>query len=124
MSLSRLRRDTWARAASSGQATNAHSPLPPPPTHITPLQVEEDKWARGGKQWPASEAAAFKAGIAARYDEEGSPYYASARLWDDGVIDPADTRRVVSVGLIDCHCSEKGAVGAFWCERGAANGWL
>ncbi|GBF99074.1 hypothetical protein Rsub_11845 [Raphidocelis subcapitata] len=62
-------------------------------------QVEEEKHARAGKQWPAEEAAAFRAAIAARYDEEGSPYYASARLWDDGVIDPADTRRVVGLSL-------------------------
>lgn len=60
--------------------------------------MEEDKWARAGKQWPADEAAAFRAAIAGRYDREGSPYYASTRLWDDGVIDPADTRRVVGAG--------------------------
>ena len=58
-------------------------------------QVEADKWARQGKEWPAAEAEAFKAAVAARYDDEASPYFASARLWDDGVIDPADTRRVV-----------------------------
>ncbi|KIY95228.1 3-methylcrotonyl-CoA carboxylase beta subunit [Monoraphidium neglectum] len=62
-------------------------------------QVEEEKRARAGKPWPAEEAAAFKEAIAARYDSEGSPYYASARLWDDGVIDPAETRRVVGLSL-------------------------
>jgi len=62
-------------------------------------QVEEDKWARAGKRWPAEESAAFRAAIAQRYDAEGSPYFASARLWDDGVIDPADTRRVVGLSL-------------------------
>jgi 3-methylcrotonyl-CoA carboxylase beta subunit len=54
--------------------------------------------ARGGN-WPASEEAAFKAPILAQFEHQGSPYYASARLWDDGVIDPADTRRVLALGL-------------------------
>ena len=47
----------------------------------------------------AKEEEAFKAPIRARYEAEGHPYYASARLWDDGVIDPADTRRVVALSL-------------------------
>ena len=47
----------------------------------------------------AAEEEAFKAPIRARYEREGHPYYASARLWDDGVIDPADTRRVVALSL-------------------------
>ncbi len=47
----------------------------------------------------AAEEAAFKAPIRERYEREGHPYYASARLWDDGVIDPADTRRVVALSL-------------------------
>ncbi|MEO5854417.1 MAG: carboxyl transferase domain-containing protein, partial [Nocardioides sp.] len=41
----------------------------------------------------------FKAGIRAQYDVQGSPYYSTARLWDDGIIDPADTRRVLGMGL-------------------------
>ena len=41
----------------------------------------------------------FKAPIRAQYEEQGSPYYASARLWDDGIIDPADTRRVLGMAL-------------------------
>ena len=47
----------------------------------------------------AAEEAAFKVPIRERYEREGHPYYASARLWDDGVIDPADTRRVVALSL-------------------------
>ena len=47
----------------------------------------------------AEEIEAFKAPIRERYEHEGHPYYASARLWDDGVIDPADTRRVLALGL-------------------------
>jgi 3-methylcrotonyl-CoA carboxylase beta subunit len=47
----------------------------------------------------STEEEAFKAPIRARYESEGHPYHASARLWDDGVIDPADTRRVVALSL-------------------------
>ena len=47
----------------------------------------------------AADEAAFKTPIRERYEREGHPYYASARLWDDGVIDPADTRRVVALSL-------------------------
>lgn len=54
--------------------------------------------ARGG-QWTAGEEEAFKAPIRERYEAQGHPYYASARLWDDGVIDPADTRRVLALAL-------------------------
>ena len=43
--------------------------------------------------------AAFKAPIRDKYEKEGHPYYATARLWDDGIIDPADTRRVLGLGL-------------------------
>ena len=54
--------------------------------------------SRGG-QWSAEEEAAFKAPLLEQYELQGHPYYASARLWDDGVIDPADTRRVLALGL-------------------------
>ncbi|GGJ07495.1 carboxyl transferase domain-containing protein [Neoroseomonas lacus] len=54
--------------------------------------------ARGGS-WPAEEEDAFKVPIREQYEAQGHPYYASARLWDDGVIDPADTRRVLALGL-------------------------
>ncbi|CAG2146558.1 methylcrotonoyl-CoA carboxylase [Ralstonia mannitolilytica] len=54
--------------------------------------------AKGG-QWSAEEEAAFKAPIREQYERQGHPYYASARLWDDGVIDPADTRNVLGLGL-------------------------
>ncbi|CAG0964445.1 3-methylcrotonyl-CoA carboxylase beta subunit [Burkholderiales bacterium] len=54
--------------------------------------------AKGGA-WSAEEEEAFKAPIRARYDREGHPYYASARVWDDGVIDPADTRRVLALAI-------------------------
>ena len=54
--------------------------------------------AKGGS-WSTEEEAAFKAPIKEQYEVQGHPYYATARLWDDGVIDPADTRRVLALGL-------------------------
>jgi acetyl-CoA carboxylase carboxyltransferase component len=53
-----------------------------------------------GGRWPSdAEREAFEAPILETYEREGSPYFATARLWDDGVIDPIDTRRVLSIGL-------------------------
>lgn len=54
--------------------------------------------AKGG-EWSAEEEEAFRAPIREQYDHQGSPYYSSARLWDDGIIDPVDTRRVLGMGL-------------------------
>jgi 3-methylcrotonyl-CoA carboxylase beta subunit len=54
--------------------------------------------ARGG-QWSAAEEAEFSAPIRAQYETQGHPYYATARLWDDGIIDPADTRTCLGLGL-------------------------
>ncbi len=54
--------------------------------------------ARGG-QWSAAEEEAFKAPLREQYERQGHPYYASARLWDDGIIDPADTRRVLGLAI-------------------------
>ncbi len=54
--------------------------------------------AKGGT-WSAEEEEAFKAPVRDQYEHQGHPYYATARLWDDGVIDPADTRRVLALGL-------------------------
>jgi 3-methylcrotonyl-CoA carboxylase beta subunit len=54
--------------------------------------------ARGG-EWPAAEEEAFKAPVREQYEHQGSPWYATARLWDDGIIDPADTRRVLGLGI-------------------------
>lgn len=61
--------------------------------------VEKEKRAREGKEWPEAEEAEFKQKIASRYDEEGAASFSSARLWDDGVIDPADSRRVLGLSL-------------------------
>jgi 3-methylcrotonyl-CoA carboxylase beta subunit len=57
--------------------------------------------AKGGK-WPKPEEEAFKTPIREQYERQGHPYYATARLWDDGVIDPADTRRVLGLALAVC----------------------
>ncbi|HTM94222.1 MAG TPA: carboxyl transferase domain-containing protein [Croceibacterium sp.] len=54
---------------------------------------------RDADKWSAADAEAFKAPIRETYEREGNPYYATARLWDDGVIDPADTRMVLGLGL-------------------------
>ncbi|HEV7371844.1 carboxyl transferase domain-containing protein [Arenibaculum sp.] len=62
-------------------------------------QVRRDGMEAQGKSWPAEEEEAFKAPIRAQYETQGHPYYASARLWDDGIIDPADTRMVLGLGL-------------------------
>jgi len=62
-------------------------------------QVRRDAMEARGQPWSAEAEEAFKAPIRAQYEAQGHPYYATARLWDDGVIDPADTRRVLALGL-------------------------
>jgi 3-methylcrotonyl-CoA carboxylase beta subunit len=61
--------------------------------------VKRDGLEASGKTWSVEEEASFKAPIREQYETQGHPYYASARLWDDGIIDPADTRRVLGLGL-------------------------
>ncbi|MFZ6864584.1 carboxyl transferase domain-containing protein [Undibacterium sp. Ji67W] len=61
--------------------------------------VKRDGIEGKGGTWSAEEEAAFKQPIKDQYEHQGHPYYASARLWDDGVIDPADTRMVLGLGL-------------------------
>src|ERR1051325_4832298 len=55
-----------------------------------------------GETWSAADEEDFKAPIRARYEEEGNPYFATARLWDDGIIAPSDTRRVLALALSAC----------------------
>jgi len=62
-------------------------------------QVKRDGMEAQGQDWTAAEEATFKAPIREKYETEGHPYYASARLWDDGIIDPADTRMVLGLGI-------------------------
>jgi 3-methylcrotonyl-CoA carboxylase beta subunit len=52
-----------------------------------------------GKEWAVEEEEAFKAPIREQYESQGHPYYASARLWDDGIIDPAETRLVLALSI-------------------------
>ncbi len=61
--------------------------------------VKRDGIERRGDTWSADEEEAFKAPIRDQYEREGHPYYATARLWDDGIIMPSDTRRVLALGL-------------------------
>lgn len=62
-------------------------------------QVKRDQKARAGEAWSDEEEKAFKQPVIDTYETQGHPYYASARLWDDGVIDPADTRLVLGLSL-------------------------
>lgn len=62
-------------------------------------QVTQEKYAKQNKQWPMAEEEQFKAQMRAQYETQGNPFYASARLWDDGVIAPQDTRKVLGLSL-------------------------
>lgn len=62
-------------------------------------QVKSDQMAKRGESWSDEEQAQFKQPIIDTYEHQGHPYYASARLWDDGVIDPADTRQVLGLAI-------------------------
>ncbi|MBT2548579.1 carboxyl transferase domain-containing protein [Arthrobacter sp. ISL-65] len=61
--------------------------------------VKRDQYQAAGQEWSAADEEAFKAPIRQQYEDQGSPYYSTARLWDDGVIDPADTRTVLGLAL-------------------------
>ncbi len=61
--------------------------------------VKRDNLEAKGEGWSADEEEAFKAPIRAQYEQEGHPYFATARLWDDGIIRPRDTRRVLALAL-------------------------
>jgi 3-methylcrotonyl-CoA carboxylase beta subunit len=61
--------------------------------------VRREGLEKAGKSWSREDEEAFKAPIRQQYEHQGHPYYASARLWDDGVIDPADTRRVLGLSI-------------------------
>jgi 3-methylcrotonyl-CoA carboxylase beta subunit len=61
--------------------------------------VRRDGMKTRGQEWPEAEAREFMDQIRDRYEAQGHPYYATARLWDDGVIDPCDTRKVLGLAL-------------------------
>ena len=62
-------------------------------------QINRDKHEKQGSNWSSDEEEAFKAQLHEQYEMQGNPYYASARLWDDGVITPKDTRTVLGLSL-------------------------
>ena len=62
-------------------------------------QIKSAALKKKGADWPADEAYAFQQQMTARYEAEASPYFSSARLWDDGIIDPADSRAVLGLAL-------------------------
>jgi acetyl-CoA carboxylase carboxyltransferase component len=61
--------------------------------------VRRDSLEARGKTMSEEEEAEFKRPILEKYEEEGNPYYSTARLWDDGIIDPRDTRTVLALGI-------------------------
>jgi 3-methylcrotonyl-CoA carboxylase beta subunit len=61
--------------------------------------VKRDQLARAGKSLGAEEEAAIRQPILDQYEHDGSPYYSTARLWDDGILDPARTRDALALGL-------------------------
>lgn len=77
----------------------------------TLLAVRRDVMQRRGTPLTAEDEQAFRRPILAQYETEGSPYYATARLWDDGIIDPAQTRRVLGLGLAAAQCAPRPAGG-------------
>jgi 3-methylcrotonyl-CoA carboxylase beta subunit len=62
-------------------------------------RVRRDAMELQGRQWSEEEEEQFKAPLRKQYEEQGNPYYATARLWDDGILDPMDTRRALALGL-------------------------
>ena len=70
-----------------------------PQAASTMLTIRQDALAARGQSMSEEEAEAYKAPILEAYEREGSPYYSTARLWDDGVIDPAETRGVLALGI-------------------------
>ena len=77
--------------------------------------VKRDGMEAAGKEWSEQDEEAFKAPIRETYERQGHPYYATARLWDDGIIDPADTRRVLGLALAASRNApiERGRFGVF-----------
>jgi 3-methylcrotonyl-CoA carboxylase beta subunit len=61
--------------------------------------VKRDQLAREGKPFSADEERAIRDPILEKYEREGSPYYSTARLWDDGILDPAHTRNALALAI-------------------------
>ena len=77
--------------------------------------VKKDSLEKDAKSWTSEEEEAFKAPIRQKYEEEGNPYYATARLWDDGIIKPEETRRVLELAfsIVTAAPEETGNFGIF-----------
>ena len=73
--------------------------------------VRRAQYQRAGEEWAAADEEAFKEPIRQQFDEQSDAYYSTARLWDDGVIDPADTRTVLGLALEACRYSPLGEPG-------------
>ncbi len=63
------------------------------------VSVKEEQLKAQGKTLADADREALRTSILNKYEEEGSAYYSTARLWDDGIIDPADTRRIIAMGI-------------------------
>ncbi len=63
------------------------------------IQVKEEQLAASGKTMNPEEREKLRAEILKKYEEEGSPYFSTSRLWDDGIIDPVDTRKIIAMGI-------------------------
>jgi acetyl-CoA carboxylase carboxyltransferase component len=61
--------------------------------------VKQDQYREKGQEMPENEVNELRNAILAKYEREGSAYYSTARLWDDGIIDPVDTRKVIAMGI-------------------------
>ena len=71
---------------------------------------------RDAESWTPEQAEAFKAPVRQKYEDEGNPWYATARLWDDGIIDPAQTRDVLGLAFaatLNAPIPERPAFGVF-----------
>jgi len=64
--------------------------------------VRRDQLESGGGEWDVGDEKRFREEIQAQYEAQGNAYYSTARLWDDGIIDPKDTRTVVGLALSVC----------------------
>lgn len=63
------------------------------------VQIAKDQSKRSEKSWSEEEACNIRERIIKQFEKEGSPYYSTSRLWDDGIIDPADTRKILGLTL-------------------------
>jgi acetyl-CoA carboxylase carboxyltransferase component len=63
------------------------------------ITVKQDQYAAKGKEMPQEEIDKMRKNIEDKYNVEGSAYYSTSRLWDDGILDPVDTRKVIGMGI-------------------------